>query len=98
MRFEGPYQGAIGIAADIFILCLPIPMLRKLNLPTRKKYSLGIVFLVGILYVSRDERLSLMWLTRVSAVIVSVISMYYRIQIFSGVDNTWNTPPVLATA
>jgi hypothetical protein len=49
LRFEGPFQGAIAIAADIFILCLPLPILWKLNLPTRKKISLGVVFLVGIL-------------------------------------------------
>lgn len=49
LRFEGPLQGAVAIAADVFILCLPLPVLRKLNLPIRKKASLGVVFLVGIL-------------------------------------------------
>jgi hypothetical protein len=36
-------------------------------------------------------------LTVISTVIVSCISMYYRVQIFSGIDSTWNTPAVYAT-
>ena len=32
-----------------------------------------------------------------SALIVTAISMYYRIQILSGVDTNWNSTPVIAT-
>ena len=48
----GPIQGAVGLAADILILVLPLPIIYRLNMTTAKRTGLCIVFLVGILYVS----------------------------------------------
>lgn len=44
-----PIQGAVGLAADLFILVLPIPILWNLNLPLRKKIGVAVVFLAGVL-------------------------------------------------
>ncbi|KAL8692585.1 MAG: hypothetical protein Q9224_003927 [Gallowayella concinna] len=41
--------GALNIPSDIFILLLPIPMLRKLQMPLHKKLGLGIIMATGIL-------------------------------------------------
>lgn len=46
----GPIHGAIGLAADITILILPLPIVPKLNTTMRNKVGLAIVFLAGILY------------------------------------------------
>jgi len=48
----GPIQGAVGLAADIFILVLPLPIVYGLNLPPQKKFGLFLIFLMGVLYVS----------------------------------------------
>lgn len=47
----GNVGGALALAADVVLFCLPIPIIRQLNIESRKKVSLGIVFTVGILYV-----------------------------------------------
>lgn len=38
------------IVTDLAILVLPLPMIRKLNMPIQQKLGLGILFLVGSLY------------------------------------------------
>lgn len=43
--------GIINLLTDIMVLCLPVPMVWKLQLPTRKKLGLSIVFGVGFVYV-----------------------------------------------
>lgn len=49
-----PIQGAVCVAADFFILILPLPIVFRLNLNPKKKIGLAIVFLVGVLYVLLD--------------------------------------------
>ena len=44
-----PIQGAVGLAADLLILGLPLPIVYGLNTSTPKKIGLCIVFLMGIL-------------------------------------------------
>ncbi|KAL8950865.1 MAG: hypothetical protein Q9222_003119 [Ikaeria aurantiellina] len=44
----GPIQGAIGVAADLFILLLPLPIVLKLQLPRGKKAGLLVLFMMGI--------------------------------------------------
>ena len=46
-------QGAVGIAADCFLLILPLPILRRLQMARSRKAGLFIVFLVGILCLPR---------------------------------------------
>lgn len=42
--------GYFNIFSDIYILILPISVIAGLNLPTRQKFGLSLVFMVGILY------------------------------------------------
>ena len=51
IEIMGPTQGVVGVAADIFLLTVPLPIIYKLNLALRKRIGLAAVFLVGILYV-----------------------------------------------
>ncbi|KAL8882839.1 MAG: hypothetical protein Q9198_000228 [Flavoplaca austrocitrina] len=43
----GPIQGVVGVAADLFILSLPIPVVHNLKLASGKKLGLLVVFLMG---------------------------------------------------
>lgn len=43
--------GAINLITDIYILCLPIAAVSKLQLPTRKKIGVMMIFFTGLLYV-----------------------------------------------
>ena len=47
----GPLNGATGIAADLAMLVLPLPVVIGLNMATGRKIGLAIAFLTGILYV-----------------------------------------------
>lgn len=40
-------MAVINILTDFFILCLPMPMLRSLQLPRKQKVLLGLVFALG---------------------------------------------------
>ena len=51
LKIMAPIQGAVGIAADCFLLILPLPILRGLQMARSRKIGLFIVFLVGVLYV-----------------------------------------------
>ena len=53
LAIMGPIHGTVGVAADLVIFCLPLPIVHSLNLPPRKRIGLAVVFLVGILYVRR---------------------------------------------
>lgn len=46
-----PILGAVSIAADVFILFLPLPIVLRLNLAPKRKLGLALVFLAGVLYV-----------------------------------------------
>lgn len=41
-------QGIFSLGSNVFILALPIPVIYKLNLPTRRKLELLSVFVSGI--------------------------------------------------
>lgn len=41
------FMACINIITDFLILCLPIPMLRALQLPLKQKILLGLVFALG---------------------------------------------------
>lgn len=49
MTLLGVVMGAFGVAIDILLIILPLPVLYKLNLPNKKKVGLTVVFLTGIL-------------------------------------------------
>lgn len=45
-------MGAIALIEDVFILCLPIPIVWRLHITFRQKLALTLVFSLGGLYVS----------------------------------------------
>jgi hypothetical protein len=45
----GITQGAVNIASDFYILCLPMPVVWKLQLPQRKKIGVLSIFMTGLL-------------------------------------------------
>ena len=46
--------GYFNIFSDIYILVLPISAVLGLNMPTRRKVGLSLIFMAGILYVGLD--------------------------------------------
>lgn len=44
-----PIQGAVGLAADLVLFGLPLPVIYSLNLPPQKKFGLVVMFLLGLL-------------------------------------------------
>ncbi len=45
-------MGYFNIFNDVYILVLPIPTIFGLNLPTRRKIELSLIFMAGVLYAS----------------------------------------------
>ncbi len=45
----GVIVGTIGLAADVIIFVLPIPIIAKLHIPPLRKFGVAIVFLAGLL-------------------------------------------------
>jgi hypothetical protein len=43
-------QATVGIVTDVFLIAIPIPTLVKLQMNTRKKLGLALIFCVGSLY------------------------------------------------
>ena len=43
--------GAINLASDIYILCVPIPTVSKLQLSTKKRIGVMVIFATGFMYV-----------------------------------------------
>jgi hypothetical protein len=41
------FQGALNVASDIYVLCLPLPYLVKLHVSRRQKIGLLVIFLAG---------------------------------------------------
>ena len=73
----------------MFIIILPIPLVMRLNMPTKKKVGVLAVFATGFWHVA-----PIMWLVRAlilgSAVIASVVSLVYRVRLSYGADVDWN--------
>lgn len=44
-------QAAVGIVTDVFLIAIPIPTLVNLQMNTRKKLGLALIFCVGSMYV-----------------------------------------------
>ena len=83
---------AVGLFFDIVILVLPIAGIMRLQLPTRRRIGILLIFLTGLLYggylssVIHYSRLTLY----LRACICSLLSLYYRVILNRGTDTTWN--------
>lgn len=53
-------NGALNLVLDIVVLLLPLPMLWRLQMHSKKKIALSLIFSLGLLYVS-NRCISLMW-------------------------------------
>lgn len=58
----GYIMTAFNVISDHYILVIPMPIVWKLQLPTRKKVEVSAVFLIGILSVTSTSSCSLMLL------------------------------------
>ena len=66
------------IVLDLFILCMPIPVIRSLQISTRRKWLLGGVFWLGALSVVPDHPCEIPEvLTNTSCVVASTVRFYY---------------------
>lgn len=92
-RFSVPLSAA-GAAIDLYILVLPIAAVIQLQLATKHKIGLVVIFMSGSLYVSGLTTQVTYWLDY-SAVIASFLSTYYRIPLPKRKDSTWNNLPVV---
>jgi hypothetical protein len=62
-------NSGMSIVQDLIIVALPIPVLFGLNMSTKKKIGVGLMFAVGSLYVSRiSTSLVFLTLTKLAAV------------------------------
>ena len=50
-QISGAVNGGLGVLGDVLILGLPVLMIRKLQLNTRKKIAVGAIFMLGGLQV-----------------------------------------------
>ena len=44
-------MGAVSVFSDIFVICIPIPVVWQLQLPIRKRIGISVIFITGILWV-----------------------------------------------
>ena len=81
----------VGLFFDIVILVLPIAGVMRLQLPTRRRIGVLLIFLTGLLY--EDCLSSVMqqfWLTLyLRACICSLLSIYYRAILNRSADTMW---------
>lgn len=85
------FMAIINILTDFFILCLPIPMLRRLQLPTKQKILLGLVFALGSGYDFPSTPLMHCLLIVVNRVVViSTVRIIYVYNLISDPDATYN--------
>ena len=82
---------AVGLFFDIVILILPIAGVMRLQLPTRRKIGVLLIFLTGLLYdVYLSSVVHYTWLTLyLRACICSLLSIYYRAILNRSADATW---------
>lgn len=45
----GVITGAISIFSDLYVILIPLPVIWQLNMPTRRKVAVSIVFFTGLL-------------------------------------------------
>ena len=89
--------GALNFASDIYIICLPITAVSRLQLPTRKWVGIMLIFLTGLLCaVSPKLGQAIVLINVNSAIVMSLIGLIYRVQfrVSPTVDTTWDLIPL----
>jgi hypothetical protein len=84
------FSGVMNTATDIFILLLPIFMLRKVRLPKREWIGLVLVMMTGGLYVATRVRLEMEYADmRNSVLVISIIRLKTTVDMDPNPDITW---------
>ena len=81
-------SGALNVLTDIFIVCVPLPVLWRLNMKWPKKMRIIAVFGLGVVYVRRLLVLEAP-ANRHSVVALSITRLALTPSIFHILDNTW---------
>ena len=91
---------AVGLFFDIVILVLPIAGVMRLQLPTRRRIGVLLIFLTGLLYdVYLSSVVYWSWLTLyLRACICSLLSIYYRVILNRSADTMWELFDVVLMA
>jgi hypothetical protein len=81
----------INTSSDLVLVIIPQFIIWGLNMPTRKKWAVSVVFFVGLLYVKYPELLSRVTssLISASATAAAAVRLYYSIDLYSSKDFTW---------
>jgi hypothetical protein len=87
-------NSGMSIVQDIIIIVLPIPVVLKLNMDTKKKVGVAFMFAVGGLYVAFDSNSQNRLLTCDSGCIVSIIRLQSLLVFGTSIDPTWDYVPV----
>ena len=83
--------GAVGLGIDVYLLILPITAVMHLQLPTRRKVGVVLIFLTGIAYGKTIPLSTVITLTTLDrACVSSALSIYYRTLLNRNADITWN--------
>ncbi|KAL8651009.1 MAG: hypothetical protein Q9210_003492 [Variospora velana] len=88
--YWGIVQGACAIVIDVLIFVLPIPIVMKLQLPTRRKVQILCVFMTALMYVvgwigSKDSTNELS-----RGILASVFAQVYRVRLLThSADQSW---------
>lgn len=89
--------GALNLASDIYIICLPITAVSRLQLATRKRVGIMLIFLTGLLCATSPTLGPATLLINVnSAIIMSLLGLIFRVQFSytTTLDTTWDLIPV----
>ncbi|KAL6412504.1 hypothetical protein AUP68_03707 [Ilyonectria robusta] len=81
---------ALSIVEDIAFLVMPIPELLKLQLGTRKRAALLLIFSIGSLYVSPVSLTQELLAYFISACVTSMIRLKYLVNFDNSLDETWD--------
>lgn len=98
--------GIFGLAPNIYIFVLPIPVIMGLHLGMNKKLGLVAIFASGLLYVwskfnvlcNRTFGAFAYIVRNHSAIAASSIGLYYRTVITGDEESIWNVPSALLVA
>lgn len=96
-------NSGLSIAQDIIIIALPVRVVWKMNMDTKKKWSVAFMFALGGLYESRSVPLVLsrlashfeLWLTCSSGCIISIIRLRSLLVFGTSIDPSWDYVPVV---
>ncbi len=87
----------VGLAIDLYILVLPIVGVSKLQMPTRRKIGVIVIFMSAILFDSPTPFTYFIRLTSERACLSSLLSIVYRKKLHQTKDVLWDITPVMIT-